>query len=153
MQQLYDAVRSTGATNLVVVSGNNWANDVPSTLVRGTNIVYAVHAYTCPQGTPPSCTTPSPYDPSGLLGPWVSFGAGHPVLVTEFGWPSPFDGTYDRAVVSFARAQGWGWSAFVWDGTTSSPWSLVASMPASGPFEPSPSGMPLLAALSGLPSS
>lgn len=31
MQQLYDAVRATGARNLVLVSGNNWANTPPTT--------------------------------------------------------------------------------------------------------------------------
>src|ERR1035437_2761692 len=41
MQQLYDAVRATGARNLVHVSGNNWANTPPTTLVRGSNIAYA----------------------------------------------------------------------------------------------------------------
>lgn len=153
MQQLYDAVRSTGATNLVVVSGNNWANEVPTQLVQGTNIAYAVHAYTCtqPWQVPPQCTTPNPYDPSSILQPWVAFGHTEPVLVTEFGWPNPDSGTYIRNVIAFAQAQGWGWSPFIWYGTTSSPWSLVAQMPASGPFEPMPSGMPVLAAFSGLP--
>ncbi|MHB8437633.1 MAG: glycoside hydrolase family 5 protein [Acidimicrobiales bacterium] len=153
MQQLYDAVRGTGATNLVVVSGQSWANDVPPALIQGANIAYAVHAYTCPLPgqVPPQCTTPNPYDPSSILGPWVRFGASEPVLVTEFGWPSPLNGIYNQNVIAFAQAQHWGWTTFVWDGTTTSPWSLVAQMPSSGPFEPTPAGMPVLAALSGLP--
>lgn len=153
MQQLYDAVRSSGASNLVVVSGNDWANDVPGALLQGTNIAYAVHAYTCAGAAPPSCSTPDPYSPDALLDPWITFGRSQPVLVTEFGWPDQADGTYNQAVIAFAEAQGWGWSVFAFDGTTGGLFDLVSQMPADGPYEPSPSGMPVLAALTGLPSS
>ena len=61
MQQLNDAVRATGARNLVLVSGNNWANTPPTTLVRGSNIAYEVHGYTCPHSPSPNCDSSDPY--------------------------------------------------------------------------------------------
>jgi len=49
MQQLYDAVRSAGAGNLVTVSGNDWGYDLSGVLegyaIRGTNLVYETHPY------------------------------------------------------------------------------------------------------------
>jgi hypothetical protein len=155
MQQLYDAVRSTGATNLVFVSGLNWANTPPTQLVQGTNIVYAVHAYTCPVpwAYPPQCTTPDAYDPSRILDRWLPLAQNQPVAVTEFGWPTPFDETYMANVVAFAQGEGWGWSAFAWSDNTTSAWTLLAQDPSAGVFEPSPSGMPILAALTSLPGS
>lgn len=145
MQQLYDAVRSTGATNLVVVSGNNWANDVPPTLLTGSDIVYSVHAYTCPTVAPPACHTPNPYDPAPILEPWVALGKQVPVLIGEFGWPSGTNGTYNQAVVDFARTQGWGWNAYSWNRGT---FGLLGSA-AGSVSEPDPAGMPLLASLAG----
>jgi hypothetical protein len=153
MQALYDAVRSTGATNLVFVSGTNWADTPPTTLVRGSNIVYAVHAYTCsiPWQVPPQCTTANALDPSSILNRWLTLSQSEPVAVTEFGWPTPFDGTYMANVVTYAQHYGWSWSAFAWDGENSSAWTLLAQVPPGGTFQPSPAGMPILAALAGLP--
>lgn len=143
MQQLYGAVRSSGATNVVLVSGNNWANDLPTTLVSGTNIIYGVHVYTCPQTPPPNCSHPNPYDPTPILGSWV--GAPVPVVVSEFGWPAMNNGTYNANVISYAQAHGWGWSAFAW--SENPPFGILATNPAGGPYEPTASGMPVLAAL------
>jgi hypothetical protein len=151
MQELYDAVRGAGAGNVVMVSGNNWANSVPAHLVQGVGIAYAVHVYTCPQAVPPGCADPSPMDPAPILGQWVGLGASVPVVVSEFGWPATGDGTYNAAVIAFAAAHGWGWNAFAWD--TTAPFGLVSTDPAAGPYEPTPSGMPVLAALAGLPAS
>lgn len=149
MQQLYDAVRSSGAGNLVLVSGNNWATTLPTNLVHGTNIVYGVHAYTCSQAAPPLCANSDPLDPSQILGSWVAPSATVPVMVTEFGWPSQSDGTYASNVIAFAQSHDWGWAAFAWDPSSEAAWSLVEQYTASGPYEPSPSGMPVLSALAG----
>jgi 3D (Asp-Asp-Asp) domain-containing protein len=152
MQQLYDTVRSTGATNLVVVSGPDWANEVPTTPLSGTNIVYSVHAYTCPNGPPPTfgCTS-DPTDPSGILDAWESFSATHPVMVGEFGWPDHYQSTYMANVIAQAERSGWSWDAFAWDGTPGSMWSLLQTGSTTGgpgdPYEPSPSGMPVLCAM------
>ena len=147
MQQLYSAVRGAGANNLVIVSGNAWGNELPTTLVSGSNIVYGVHVYTCPQAPPPSssCSGANPYDPSPILQPWVAPSATVPVMVSEFGWPDNTNHTYNSAVIAFAQAHGWGWNAFAW--TLAAPWGLFATDPAGGPYEPTVSGMPVLTAL------
>jgi len=147
MQQLYNVVRSTGANNLVFVSGNNWANTVPSSLVQGSNIVYAAHVYTCPVSAPPACDNSSPYDPSSILDNWVGISKADPVMITEFGWPSAFDGIYNSNVIAFAQAHGWGWAAFAWQQGNDGPWSLVIQSPLSGPYEPTPAGIPVLLGL------
>jgi hypothetical protein len=149
MQQLYDTVRATGATNLVFISGNNWANTVPATLVAGTtNVVYAVHAYTCPDSAPPNCSSSSPYDPSPILDNFLALSSSMPVMVTEFGWPSKYDGTYIANVISFAQSHGWGWSAFTFDEDQySTNWDLADSWLVDGTAEPAPSGMPVLCGL------
>jgi endoglucanase len=148
MQQMYDAVRSTGAQNLVFVSGTHWANDWPSTApISGTNVVYGVHAYTCPGLPPPNCAAATPYDPSSILDPWVTPGQSYPVMVTEFGWPAKNDGRYLNNVVSYANGQGWGWSVFAWDGTTAGQFDLASSILSDGTVEPDPTGMPVLLAM------
>lgn len=48
MQQLYDAVRSTGARNLVFVGGLDWGYDLTAVRqhrIQGYNIVYSTHPY------------------------------------------------------------------------------------------------------------
>jgi endoglucanase len=49
MQQLYDAVRQTGADNVVLVAGLDWAYDLSGVgggyALRGSNIVYDTHVY------------------------------------------------------------------------------------------------------------
>jgi hypothetical protein len=146
MQDLYDAVRATGAGNLVVVSGNSWANRLPAQRVVGSGIVYGVHAYTCPTAVDSSCSA-SPYDPTRILRPWVAPSRDVPVAVTEFGWPSQSSGLYVSRVISFAQAHGWGWVAFGWDGTPYSRFSLLSTAGRGATYQPTPSGMPVLAAL------
>jgi aryl-phospho-beta-D-glucosidase BglC (GH1 family) len=77
MQEMYNAIRGTGAANLVLVDGQSWANATPPSLISSsasathstdypaTNIVYVVHYYTCPvPGSPASpyssCPQPQP---------------------------------------------------------------------------------------------
>jgi hypothetical protein len=148
MQQLYSAVRGQGASNLVFVSGNDWANRVPATApLSGYNIVYGVHAYTCPETAPPGCTTPNPYDPSSILGSWVVPSWYYPVMVTEFGWPDQNDGRYITNVVNYARSHGWGWDVFAWDGTTSGQFNLLADVGPGSSYEAKPTGMAVLTGL------
>jgi hypothetical protein len=150
MQDLYNAVRSTGAQNLVFVSGNTWASTVPAALVQGTNIVYAAHAYTCPTNAPPACSNTDPSNPAPLLDNWVSLSASAPVMVTEFGWPSQYDGSYNSNVISYAKAKGWSWTAFTFEQTqNSTKWDLTSGWFNNLTAEPALSGMPVLAALAG----
>jgi Tol biopolymer transport system component len=150
MQQMYDTVRGLGATNLIFVTGNSWGNAWPKTApISGSNIVYAVHAYTCPTETPPACTTPTPYDPAVFLNGWVTPGKSVPVMITEFGWPSGSNGSYNANVVAFAEAQGWSWSAYTWGNAVWGPFSLLSTAGTGATFEPKPGGMGLLAAFPG----
>jgi aryl-phospho-beta-D-glucosidase BglC (GH1 family) len=149
MQQLYDVVRSAGSQNLVFISGNNWANDPPSQLVSGDNIVYAVHYYTCPSVAPPSCTNSNPYNSSQDLDQWIGFSATQPIVVTEFGWPSESSGSYLSNVITFAESEGWGWSSFAFQQQNGGTWDLADWLP-DGTAEPNPSGIPVLLGLSGV---
>jgi len=139
MQQLYNAVRSTGAKNLVFVGGLNWAATAPSQLVTGNNIVYADHAYT---GNPSTVV-------SGNLSLWTPLAATEPVVVTEFGNEfDPSNGAYNANVVAFAQAQGWGWS--VWSFIGGGGGFDVLSFLSDGTADPNAVGVPVLLGLSGL---
>lgn len=148
MQQLYKAVRGTGATNLVVVGGTAWASTAPTTLVSGTNIAYAVHAYTCPTGIDANCQ-PNPTQPPANLAGWSTLASTQPVLATEFGWPSGTSGTYNANMVSYLKAHGWGWTVYAFDGTTTGLFTLLGTAGPGASYQPSASGMPILTALSG----
>jgi endoglucanase len=111
MQQLYDAVRATGAENLVLIGGLNWAYDlsmVPTERIAGYNIAYATHPYT---------------DTSGLIRPPSDWGrafgflsATDPVVVTEFGVLNDTACTtdYDAEVIQYADAHFIGWTSWAW---------------------------------------
>ena len=148
MQQLYNSVRGAGANNLVFVTGTTWGDNPPSQPLVGKNIVYAAHAYTCPDSPPPTCTSPNPYDPSPLLDRWVSFSNSEPVAVTEFGFPSQSSGAYASNVITFARNYGWGWVAFAWeDSAYPAPFNLTEGWSPNSPAQPAPSGIPVLCEL------
>jgi endoglucanase len=137
MQQLYDAVRSTGSQNLVFISGLNWAGAPPTELVSGYNIVYADHCYT-------SAASDVTQDNLDL---WTSLSASKPIVITEFGGSNPSDGTYNANVIAFAQAHDWGWSpwAFVGGGAGFD----VATFLPDGTAEPDAIGIPVLLGLSG----
>jgi len=105
MQQLYASVRATGAANLVIVNGLNYAFDlsgVASNPVVGTNIAYGTH----------------PYDYSGKqIGDWpAAFGylaPTYPVIMTEFGQYCDSD-TYVADLLAYAEGLGLSWTAWAW---------------------------------------
>ena len=105
MQELYDTVRSTGASNLVVVGGLNWAYDlsgVPTHRVLGSNIVYNTHPYNYPG------KQPTDWDSGfGFLAKT------DPVIATEFG---NYDCTADyyQSFVNYAHANHLSWAAWAW---------------------------------------
>jgi hypothetical protein len=164
MQQLYDSVRGTGATNLVFIGGMGYSSNPPAVVVTGNNIVYGAHVYTCPSAPPPNCTSPhaidpfglvwvwsgpaDPYDATPLLAGWTAFGARYPLVVTEFGWPSAQDGRFNASAVAGAEQRGWGWIAFAWDGTASGTFGLLANAGPGANYDPSPSGVPVKQGLS-----
>ena len=144
MQTMYDAVRSTGATNLVFISGLGWASNPPPKLVTGTNIVYALHDYTCPSTDMSKCSA-NPQDPTPVLKLWDGLASTVPVAATEFGFPSQTDGRFTANLLSYVTARGWSWTAFGWDGVTTGAYGLVAALQPV--YEPNGAGMPVLSAL------
>jgi hypothetical protein len=155
MQKLYDTVRATGATNLVFASGRGWAATYPATapLTGTTNLVWAVHAYTCPTATPANGGTCKPgpegaLDPSGILGNFATVGTTQPVMVTEFGWPDPSNGDYLANVAAYASSHGWaGWNAFVFNNFTGSQFDLMKDVGAL--WNPRQGGMAAITAMLG----
>jgi endoglucanase len=146
MAQLYRVVRANAPTNLIFDSGNNWANTpVTDHPLTGTNIVDAIHDYTCPAAAPPACTTPNPTDPSPILDNWATVEKTTPTMVTEFGFPEYGDGTFNANMVKDLQSLGIGWSVFAWAGTTGGQFDLLAD--TGNDYEPMPSGMPILAGL------
>ncbi|HVY08652.1 MAG TPA: cellulase family glycosylhydrolase [Mycobacteriales bacterium] len=147
MQQLYQTVRGTGARNLVLISGLNFASSPPTEFVEGTNIAYGEHVYTCPNAPPPQCTTPDPYNPAPMMDRWNTVAKTYPVMVSEFGWPNGDSGTYNANVIANAEQLHRGWSGFAWDGGTGGLFTLVQAHPASDgtTIEPNASGMALVA--------
>ena len=106
MQQLYDAVRDTGAHNLVLIGGLRWAYDlsgVPRHRIDGYNIVYVSHPYDFPDKQP----TAWPND-------WGFLAETDPVMVTEFGSFGDCDPAYSNALLDYADEIDASWVAWAW---------------------------------------
>eukprot|EP01113_Clastostelium_recurvatum_P009852 TRINITY_DN147_c0_g1_i2.p1 TRINITY_DN147_c0_g1~~TRINITY_DN147_c0_g1_i2.p1 ORF type:complete len:323 (+),score=63.48 TRINITY_DN147_c0_g1_i2:162-1130(+) len=105
MQELYNTVRATGANNLVVVGGLNWAFDlsgVATHRVKGTGIIYNTHPYNY------GGKQPSDWDAAfGYLS------ATDPVMATEFG-DNDCSPSYYTSFVAYAKAKGIMWTAWAW---------------------------------------
>jgi hypothetical protein len=144
MQQLYDTVRATGAQNLVLIGGLNWAYDlsgVPAHRIVGYNIVYATHPY----GTPDGFTRP----PSDWNRAWGSLTRTDPVVATEFGVlnDNSCGTSYQQQVIAYADAHFAGWTAWVWFAGDCSTGFITLISDWSG--TPSPEGVIVKAALLG----
>ena len=109
MQGLYDTVRATGAQNLVLIGGLNWAYDlslVGDNKIAGYNIAYATH----------------PYESAGRgQDTWARSFAyltkTDPVVITEFGSLTNGQtcGTdYGAALIQYADARAISWTAWAW---------------------------------------
>jgi len=139
MQQLYDAIRATGAQNLVLIGGVGWAYDlsgVATYRVTGYNIAYATHPYDT------SGRSPSTWDHN-----WGYLTKTDPVVATEFG--SLNDSTcatgYSAEVIAYADANAASWTAWAWfPGGCKFP-AIIADWTGA----PSPSGAVVKAALLG----
>jgi endoglucanase len=107
MQQLYAAVRATGAENLVIIGGLDFAYDlsgVPAHRISGHNIVWATHPYNT------TGKQPSNWDTG-----FGSLSATDPVMATEFGDSSASCGTdYYSAFIAYADAHKISWSGWAW---------------------------------------
>lgn len=110
MQQLADAVRAVGASNVVIAGGNDWAGDLAgaaSRLLNGANIAYAIHPYSLTDTVD--------------RGLWdTRFGnltALAPVVATEFGrsgCPTTYRPSFDQALLAYFHAHGMGYTAWGW---------------------------------------
>jgi len=116
-QQLYDAVRGTGAQNICIIGGLDYAYDLSfvntSFKVNGTNIVYCSHPYN-DRGqsgyTGQGGTFQQNY--AGILGNF-------PLIFTEFGadsasyYPSGYQQIYS-SILSFINANNVNYTGFAW---------------------------------------
>jgi endoglucanase len=108
MQQLYNAVRATGANNIVIAGGLGYSFDlsgVAGNPIKGYNIIYATHPY-------------KPQDPAaewqGKFG-YLATGDIAPVIATEFGdGSSNCTGDWDTQLIKFADAAHISWTAWAW---------------------------------------
>ncbi len=136
MRGLLDAVRGSGAGNVVVASGLNWAYELEGISEghaladpHGRGVVYAIHVY------------PHKWEHLGwetipqVVARIEAFAKKYPVLIGEFGsstkdWPHPKewgnsnDETWNRAFVAALEAHGWNWTA--WDFHPTAGPSLIA---------------------------
>lgn len=116
-QQLYNAVRGTGAQNICIVGGLDYAYDLSfvnqSFHVNGTNIVYCSHPYNA-KGQPGYQGEGGPFQQNyqGILGNF-------PLIFTEFGcngssyYPSGYNQIYSN-ILAFANANKIHYTAFAW---------------------------------------
>jgi hypothetical protein len=78
-QQAVDAIRGTGANNIILIDGWNWANELnsfisdPKGFLNGSNLVYTVHLYKNAYGHEP------PADHDGLQNFWRDRGWLYPL--------------------------------------------------------------------------
>jgi endoglucanase len=107
MQALYNAIRETGAHNLVVVGGLRFAFDlsgVPQNRIQGYNIAYASHPYNYADKQPPSWN-----------GAWGFLAATDPIMVTEFGdTTGSCATTYYTQVIDYANSHRMSWTGWAW---------------------------------------
>lgn len=114
-QQVIDAVRATGATNVIICGGNNYSDDLtwwaqyPVTDPLN-QVAAALHQY--PGGYPYDAAA-GPTKVNAMLAPIVT---SHPIILTELGDevganPAPFA----SAVLAWADAQGYSVMAWTWN--------------------------------------
>lgn len=107
MQQLYNAVRGTGATNIVIAGGNTWSstlNGVPA--LSGTNIAYAIHLY--------RQTASESFSSAGLDSQFGNKESTAPVIATEFGDQVCDGQPYVQDLLNYFRQHQVGYTAWAW---------------------------------------
>jgi endoglucanase len=103
MSGLYNAVRSAGADNLVLIGGLDWAFDLTVMSRRpiaGYNIMLASHPY---------------QDKQDFAGKVDSLAGQYPIILTEFGDRSGSCSTQtSTTTISHANQMGYSWTAWAW---------------------------------------
>jgi len=106
MQALYDAIRSVGANNVIIVGGINWSYDLTGVsqgfALSGSNIIYNTHPYDYPGK--------GPDDWERAFGHLASQ---YPLIATEFG-NYCHDNDYNAQLIQYARSKNMGWTAWAW---------------------------------------
>ena len=125
MTQLLAAVRATGATNIVIIAGNQYAHDLSRWLANKPNdtlsppqIMAAQHMYGDECGTNNACLTPS-----SQYGDVAAIAASYPVIMGEFG--GSYGGGADEnqgcglaipvAIMAFLNGLGQSYTAWNWN--------------------------------------
>jgi hypothetical protein len=109
MKALYDAVRGTGAQNLTLFGGLDYAYKLSGFpgIAGGVNVVLVTH----------------PYDtgnkqPGNWDADWGNLAASYPIIATEFGRldssSNPCDPGYPSQVISYANSKGVSWIGWAW---------------------------------------
>ncbi len=141
MQDLYDAVRATGANNVLIAGGIGWAfnlSGVAGNRIQGYNIMYATHPY-------------YPQDPAtqwdGKFG-YLATQDIAPVIATEFGdGTESCTGDWDTNLAQYADQRHISWTAWAW-------WPAGCSFPAlisDWDYTPTVQGEAVKAALASYP--
>ena len=130
MQQMLNAVRATGATNVILTSTlayssslGGWLQYHPTDTLNPSQIAAVWHAYPSPDAPNavnciglPACSAQTLSDATAILN------AGYPVVVTEYGDPSGGStAPWSSVLLPFADSQGisyFGWTWDPWTGTT-----------------------------------
>ena len=113
MQALYQTVRSTGATNIVVATGKDYGSHLDGVpLLTGSNITYAIHPYAndiSPGGDPNAWNAGDWDNRFGYLAKKA------PVTATEFGrLACNSTTTYDQGILDYFRTTGVGYTSWAW---------------------------------------
>jgi hypothetical protein len=120
-QQLYDAVRSTGAKNLVIVNGLNWGYDMSQAgthMLNGYNVIYGTHVYDWPE------KQPARWDQDfGYLASKV------PVMIGEFGTTNCGTAYYEW-VMAYADQHNISWLSWAWYAPPANRQDLLCSFAA-----------------------
>jgi endoglucanase len=120
MQQLYDAIRSTGANNLIIVGGLDFAYDLrglPEYAIDGHNVLYATHPY-----RPYPTKAPSEWPTY-----WGFLADTNAIIITEFGDISgSCAADFNAAVIDYAEAHAVSWIGWAWYPAACSFPSLIA---------------------------
>jgi endoglucanase len=108
MQDMLNAVRGAGASNVVMIGGDEFASDMTGWLAHVPSdprrqIVASVHEYRD--------------NPDNTLAQWKKYlfpiAAHYPVVIGEFGGGDPW--SFDQPLLQFADANGMGYLAWAWD--------------------------------------
>ena len=107
MQQMVDRIRQSGAANIVLAGGNEWAYDlsgIGAWGLRGFNIAYATHPYAAVAGLDPEAWEAA----FGWLASTV------PVVATEISGSSCAPDGQIASLMAFLRRHADGYTAWAW---------------------------------------